>query len=547
MIRTINKFFSKNSRWLFGIFTVIIIVSFMGFLTPGTFGGCGGAGNDTVGTVFGKKVSYQDLRKVMIDMNVFMSLMYGMSYELSVEQAFSQYAYTEVAKQRGLNVSDKEVTDFIINLARFRKDGKFDIALYNDFVKNMSKNGISSRDIQEAVRNGMLSSKLQESIRDTVVVTDDEVENFWRIFNGNINARIAEFKFKDFEKSVKYTDAELQEYFKNNRQHYKIPASSGAWIACFDYSNPAFVKEADSRITEKAMKDFYEQNKNLFTAKSGQKDVITPYEKAKNNVRVQLRDKFIKEIAFNAAQKFSGDVYDEVSMKNADCKSTFAALAAKNKINVIKNIPRFNADAEKVGVIDAKEFAREIIAAASDVPITNAVAGKKGAYVAVAVGFKAERPAELKEVRAKVVADFRSSKARQNAIDACEALIKNLSAKKPSDMFAAVKADKRFAVIKPFNMASLFMSGAAMQNIDEKELAIRIGVNGLQHGEISKLLLVPGGVATVFVEKRDLADVKNFASQKDIYTMRYTEMKVQSALNEFNKYLSSQCVMKVQQ
>ncbi len=545
MIRTINRFFSKNSRWLFGIFTVIIIVSFMGFLTPGTFGGCSGAGDQKVGTAFGKNVTYTDLRQVMVDMNIFMSLMYGMSYDLSVEQAFSQYAYIEAARQRGLTVSDREVSEFIVNLARFRTDNKFDAAKYNEFIRNMEKTGISSKAVQEAVRNGLLGGKLQESIRNTVVVTDGEVESFWRIFNGNISARIAEFKFKDFEKSVKYTDAELQNYFKNNRQRYKIPASSKAFVACFDYNLPSFGKEADSKITEKAMKEFYEQNKNLFTVNSGKENVITPYEKAKSAVRIQLRDKLIKDIAFNTAQKFSGDVYDEVSMKGADCRQTFNAFAAKNKVKVIA-VPEFKADAEKVGTLEAKDLAREIIASAKDVPITNAVAGKKGVYVGHAAGFKAERLAEMNEAKAKVIADLRDSKARQNAIDACEDLIKKLSVKNPADMLAAVKADKRFTVIKPFNMASMIMNNN-IQNIDEKDIAVRIGVNGLQPGEISRLLLVPGGVATVFVEKRNLADVKGFAGQKDIYTMRYREMKVQNALNEFNKYLSSQCLMNVQQ
>mgnify|MGYP003308999073 CR=1 FL=1 len=73
MIRSINRFFSKNSRWLFGIFTVIIIVAFMDFLSPGTFGGCAMSSNNEVGTVFGEKVTYSDLRSVMTDMEIIMT------------------------------------------------------------------------------------------------------------------------------------------------------------------------------------------------------------------------------------------------------------------------------------------------------------------------------------------------------------------------------------------------------------------------------------------------------------------------------------------
>ena len=39
IIKKLNSMFHKHSRWLFGIFAVIIIIAFMDFLTPGA-GGC---------------------------------------------------------------------------------------------------------------------------------------------------------------------------------------------------------------------------------------------------------------------------------------------------------------------------------------------------------------------------------------------------------------------------------------------------------------------------------------------------------------------------
>ena len=38
IIKNLNSMFHKHSRWLFGGFTIVIIISFMGFLTPGQFG-----------------------------------------------------------------------------------------------------------------------------------------------------------------------------------------------------------------------------------------------------------------------------------------------------------------------------------------------------------------------------------------------------------------------------------------------------------------------------------------------------------------------------
>ena len=58
IIKKLNTMFHKHSRWLFGAFTIVIIVSFMGFLTPGQFGldMFSDPANTRVGTAFGEPV-----------------------------------------------------------------------------------------------------------------------------------------------------------------------------------------------------------------------------------------------------------------------------------------------------------------------------------------------------------------------------------------------------------------------------------------------------------------------------------------------------------
>ena len=66
IIKKLNSVFHRHSRWLFGLITIVIIISFIGFMVPGSFFGFGpdtGSGA-RVGTAFGKKVTYEDLRSV---------------------------------------------------------------------------------------------------------------------------------------------------------------------------------------------------------------------------------------------------------------------------------------------------------------------------------------------------------------------------------------------------------------------------------------------------------------------------------------------------
>ena len=66
VLRSMNNIFSRHGRWLFAIITLVIIVSFVGFLTPGftsLFLGTGNSGaNAAIGSAFGKKITRDDVR-----------------------------------------------------------------------------------------------------------------------------------------------------------------------------------------------------------------------------------------------------------------------------------------------------------------------------------------------------------------------------------------------------------------------------------------------------------------------------------------------------
>ena len=539
MIRSINRFFSKNSRWLFGIFTVIIIVAFMDFLSPGTFGGCAMSRNSEAGTVFGEKVSYSDLRNVMTDMEIIMALQFGgMSRDLPIENAFYIYAQTEAAKRRGIVVSDREIADYIIKLPRFNTNGKFDAKLYNDFVKGLQSRGsITADDIDNAVRNFLLMNKLGAEIEAAVVVTDNELENFFKIYNEKIYLKRLVFNVNNYLPKVKLTDAELQEYFKSNAANYKIPARSKALLACFEYDDPALIREADKSITEKAMKDYYENNKTRFTISSDKGSVITPYNKAKASVRINLRADIIKKLALQKAQIFARDVYDASADNVADCRKIFSSNAVKGKIKVVE-VPYFSANDSKAGSVESANLVREIIAVATDVPVTNAVAAEKGVYVGHAVAFEAERPAKFDEVKKQLTDDCRKNKARQLAIEECEKLIASLSVLEPAKLAAKVKADKRFKDVAPFSMET--------QHKEAVDMITRQYTYNLKQGELSKLMFVPDVVGGAYVAKRELGTMKDFESKKAMVSSIYRNIKAQSAMRDFETYLSSQCVLKIQ-
>ena len=127
LIKNLNAVFRKRHRLIFGIFTVIVIISFvfMGYGRMGNDGGSGAAGE--VGVAFGRSVSRADLYEISRRLAVLCEAFQGGSRELPAEQLLGVYCMLAKARQLGLSASDKEVAAMLRKLPFLQKDGKFDL------------------------------------------------------------------------------------------------------------------------------------------------------------------------------------------------------------------------------------------------------------------------------------------------------------------------------------------------------------------------------------------------------------------------------------
>ena len=251
IIKKLNTVFHKHSKILFGAFTLVIIVSFMGFLTPGQFGCSGnGGGNQTIGEVYGKKVSADDLREFSKTYSIFS---HGDSD--NVESLFYQYCFSVRADQLGIHVSDEEVAQYMnyrfsTGMKKFQQmmadpnfremyvqlppgfqeqilmnmeqqafaDSKYDPEMYKAFVADMKKRGISEDDIAEAVRLQVKMKKLKEFVTSQVVVTPAEAEALYRDFNTKLHFLTATVAA---DKLPAPKDEDLKAYYDKNKDNYR--------------------------------------------------------------------------------------------------------------------------------------------------------------------------------------------------------------------------------------------------------------------------------------------------------------------------------------
>ncbi len=530
VIRSINSVFMRHSRWLFGIFTVVIIISFLGFLTPGQFGvgGCSDPGTIRVGMAFGEPVSYNDLRSAMQSMTLYYRLAYGANPgQLDQMQAFNVVCLQRAAERRGLVASDTEIAELIRQLPIFQEGGQFDYKKYETVCANLRREGYDGDMIAAAFRSAVLQNKLMQEMMASVVVTPGEVTEFFRYANEKYEVKIAEFQRDAYAKDLKVEAAALADFFKQNRANYTIPVQLTAIIVEFPFDRPEVLKQA-AAVDEETVRQYYEDNKAAF-ARDGKE--VPAYDKIRNEVKARCVADRARAAVGRQAQEFARAAYDAVG-ESDDKQTAFLKLAAAEGLSVIRP-GKFAADAIAIGTLQEPELVTRLAAVFDSVPVSDAVSGKTAAYVGMVVAREEERPAEFNEVNLKVQEDYIASATTRLAREAAERAAKEL---------AALPADKR--------LASALWTGTQEFTLVNPPLT-RTGslvveaALGLGPGELSPVLPTPDGAMIVTVAKRTAPDMAELAKSKEQWDMIWRQQKTGVQQADFQEFLNSQCVFEL--
>ena len=403
IIEKLNSVFRRHSRWLFGAFTIVIIVSFLGFLTPGTFG-FGGMGNPEsipMGTAYGKEVTYGELRGISRNLAVFNEVFNGMSLsrDLPNEAVFIYACMLRKADSFGLAVSDKEVASLIRRAPAFVKNGRFDRSAYDKMLRNIRRSGITEQDLHDACRQQIMLDKLQRELTSGIAATEGEAKELYRKLNTTYSVRVVEFPAADPAK-LKASDKEIRKYFAGHRASYVIPGKVDALVIAWDARS--FRGEAAKLASDKTLKAFFDRNPKAFET---DKIKAPKFEAVKSAVKEKFIEEASLELAQKAAYDFAATAYEQLGEQPAQNKEKlFRSLADKFKLVVIEaGSAEFGASS--IGKIKSAALVNGLAALVGDNRVTDPVVEGRQVYIGFARSRVQPRQAEYKEVAAKVKAD----------------------------------------------------------------------------------------------------------------------------------------------
>jgi len=220
---------------------------------------------------------------------------------------------TQAAKRLGIDVTQEECQQAILEYPAFQVNGQFDMGRYQALL---SQNHMTPEDFETSIAHELLNKKLDQFLYAFLTVPEKEVLEQYRFANEKIKLAYVEFSPKDFRKSVTVDEAGLEKYFDKHKELYRIPAKRQATYIAID---PASFKDG-VKVTEKEIVSFYEYNNEAYNQ---------PKKVKARHILFKVDAESAKEIDEKAKEKAEavltrvrkGEDFAKLAAEHSDCPS----------------------------------------------------------------------------------------------------------------------------------------------------------------------------------------------------------------------------------
>jgi peptidyl-prolyl cis-trans isomerase D len=155
------------------------------------------------------------------------------------------------AERLGLQVTDDEVRESILEIPTFQDGSRFDRTRYLNVLR---ASRISPTEFEESQRETLLVGKLEGLLTDGLTVSDQEVRDLHALESEKVDVSFVKVPFSHFKEASTVSDAEVAEYYEKNKERFRRPDT--VTIAYVPYAPEHFGEKLP--IPDEAIKDYYD-------------------------------------------------------------------------------------------------------------------------------------------------------------------------------------------------------------------------------------------------------------------------------------------------
>ena len=274
-----------RNKWIWGAFAVTISVFFaFDFLFTGRDDE--GRSSGEAGTLGDREVSATEFRALVDDVRGYGSQRNrDLSDAEANRRAWEELAALDVAKSLHLTASDDEVRDTISHDPSFRGEGGvFNMRLYEAVLR---ANSLTPEIFEAYLKRRITLMKLSRSVLGSATwVSPMELDGAVNDVTDKYTVRIASFSDRDGGK-VKLTDAELEEYYRENTNSIAMPDC--VTVKYIKYQADDAKRLAQFKITEDEMRDHYDATSARFETQTTNGVITKKFEEVKGIIEKELQ------------------------------------------------------------------------------------------------------------------------------------------------------------------------------------------------------------------------------------------------------------------
>lgn len=216
MLQTIHD---KAKGWIAYIIVGIIIIPFALFGIHQYFEG---GGNNAAAVVNGEEIPAQTVQNALRQLRQ----QFGGQLPPELEEMLKGQALDGVVSQTllrqkikadGYLADDQAVADTIAQLPLFQKDGKFDKAAYESFLKAQR---LSPSEFEAQVRADLTQQQLLGGVQETAFLPKALMEQYQALRGQQRELELFTLKVADFLPQVTVTDEQVAQYYGQNKANY---------------------------------------------------------------------------------------------------------------------------------------------------------------------------------------------------------------------------------------------------------------------------------------------------------------------------------------
>ena len=177
--------------------------------------------------------------------------------ESVVDGIITKHLLNNDIKKSKFKITDQQLSQYILGMPDFQKDGKFSQELYDKVLQN---NQLTPKKFEESIRNDLLIQQVRDGLQKLTFIPPNNLAETLKATSQQREVSVAEFKTKEYMVKATIAEKDMQSFYDQNKSKFLAPEQVKAEFVVFSLSSilPSI------NVSEDEVKAFYKANADKY-------------------------------------------------------------------------------------------------------------------------------------------------------------------------------------------------------------------------------------------------------------------------------------------